>query len=104
MLADAPAHFIAYDLLEWAGQDQRERPQRERRALLEALLQDSTLTLLSPLAQPPTGRRSPRCARKAGPRGVEGFMLKHREAAYGTGRTKAEGTWWKWKIEPYPAR
>jgi DNA ligase 1 len=27
-------------------------------------------------------------------------MLKHREARYGTGRTKAEGTWWKWKIAP----
>jgi DNA ligase-1 len=33
-------------------------------------------------------------------RGVEGFMLKHRDARYGTGRTKAEGTWWKWKIDP----
>ena len=27
-------------------------------------------------------------------------MLKHRDAAYGTGRTKAEGAWWKWKIDP----
>jgi DNA ligase-1 len=27
-------------------------------------------------------------------------MLKHREARYGSGRTKAEGTWWKWKIDP----
>jgi len=37
-------------------------------------------------------------------RGVEGFMLKHREARYGTGRRKqddlAGGTWWKWKIDP----
>jgi DNA ligase-1 len=37
-------------------------------------------------------------------RGVEGFMLKHREARYGTGRRKqddlAAGTWWKWKIDP----
>jgi DNA ligase-1 len=33
-------------------------------------------------------------------RGVEGFMLKHRASAYGTGRTKAEGLWWKWKIDP----
>ncbi|RYF32239.1 MAG: ATP-dependent DNA ligase, partial [Comamonadaceae bacterium] len=33
-------------------------------------------------------------------RGVEGFMLKRQDAAYGTGRTKAEGLWWKWKIEP----
>ncbi len=28
-------------------------------------------------------------------------MLKHREATYGTGRTRSEGTWWKWKIEPF---
>jgi DNA ligase 1 len=27
-------------------------------------------------------------------------MLKHRDARYGSGRTKADGTWWKWKIEP----
>ena len=36
-------------------------------------------------------------------RGVEGFMLKRRDARYGVGRTKAEGIgeWWKWKIDPY---
>ena len=28
-------------------------------------------------------------------------MLKHREARYGSGRTKADGTWWKWKIDPF---
>ncbi len=33
-------------------------------------------------------------------RGVEGFMLKRVDAMYGTGRTKADGLWWKWKIEP----
>jgi DNA ligase 1 len=33
-------------------------------------------------------------------RGVEGFMLKRLDAAYGTGRTKADGIWWKWKIAP----
>ena len=27
-------------------------------------------------------------------------MLKHRMARYGSGRTKVDGTWWKWKIEP----
>ena len=27
-------------------------------------------------------------------------MLKRLDAAYGTGRTKADGLWWKWKIEP----
>ena len=33
--------------------------------------------------------------------GVEGLMLKHRLAAYGSGRTKADGVWWKWKITPH---
>ena len=27
-------------------------------------------------------------------------MLKHRSARYGSGRTKAESTWWKWKVDP----
>jgi DNA ligase-1 len=33
-------------------------------------------------------------------RGVEGFMLKHCDSRYGVGRTKADGLWWKWKIDP----
>jgi DNA ligase-1 len=33
-------------------------------------------------------------------RGVEGLMLKRLDAAYGTGRTKADGLWWKWKVDP----
>ncbi|MBW8463592.1 ATP-dependent DNA ligase [Acidovorax sp.] len=32
--------------------------------------------------------------------GTEGFMLKHRSAQYGVGRTKEVGVWWKWKIDP----
>ncbi len=32
--------------------------------------------------------------------GTEGFMLKHRNAQYGVGRTKDVGVWWKWKIDP----
>jgi DNA ligase-1 len=34
-------------------------------------------------------------------RGVEGFMLKALDARYGTGRTKAGGLWWKWKVDPF---
>ena len=36
-------------------------------------------------------------------RGVEGFMLKQVGALYGSGRTKSEGTWWKWKVDPLTA-
>ncbi len=38
VLRSHPACFVAYDLLEHGGQDWRARPQRERRAALEALL------------------------------------------------------------------
>ncbi|MGQ2981733.1 MAG: ATP dependent DNA ligase, partial [Polaromonas sp.] len=31
---------------------------------------------------------------------VEGFMLKRLDEAYGTGRSKADVLWWKWKIAP----
>jgi DNA ligase-1 len=33
-------------------------------------------------------------------RGFEGFMLKAAAGRYGSGRSKAEGSWWKWKTEP----
>ena len=100
MLADAPVAFVAYDLLEHGGADWRDRPQHERRAALEALLQGSGL-LLSPAVEGADWDALARLRAESRARGVEGFMLKHREARYGTGRTKAEGTWWKWKIEPY---
>ncbi len=97
LLAEAPVCFVAYDLLESEGVDRRAEPQATRRARLEALQ--------------PGPRLSPRveaagwaglAAARAGSRerGVEGLMLKHLGARYGSGRTKADGTWWKWKIDP----
>ena len=101
VLADAPVAFIAYDLVEWQGIDLRERPQAERRALLEAAvdpLHVSPALLGRNWAELAAVRESSR------ERGVEGFMLKHRDARYGTGRRKQDdikaGTWWKWKIDP----
>ena len=99
VLADAPVSLIAYDLLEWGGQDVRERPQHERRALLEHAASGSGL-LLSPLQTRPTWAELDTLRGESRARGVEGFMLKHRDARYGSGRTKACGSWWKWKIAP----
>jgi DNA ligase-1 len=31
---------------------------------------------------------------------MEGFMLKQLNARYGSGRTKSDGAWWKWKVDP----
>lgn len=99
VLADAPVAFIAYDLIEWQGEDWRERPQHERRAQLEAVVSGSGLRV-SPMELGADWATLAALREQSRERGVEGFMLKHRQARYGSGRTKAEGTWWKWKIEP----
>jgi DNA ligase-1 len=99
VLAGAPARFIAFDILEWAGADVRAQPQRERRELLERALAGGAW-LVSPRVQGQDWAALAALRRTAREQGVEGLMLKHRDAAYGTGRTKAGGTWWKWKVEP----
>jgi DNA ligase-1 len=99
VLADAPVNFIAYDLLEWHAQDLRDQPQHARRRLLEHAAGAASL-LLSPLETRATWAELAMLRDEARARGVEGFMLKHVDAHYGSGRTKADGTWWKWKIAP----
>jgi DNA ligase 1 len=99
VLADAPVTFMAYDLLEQGGQDIRDLPQRERRAQLEALLAQTGFKI-SPIESHPGWLEFAAQRERSRERGVEGFMLKRLDAAYGTGRTKADGLWWKWKIEP----
>ena len=99
ILAEAPVSFLAYDLLEQDGRDVRSLAQRERRAQLEALLAGSPF-MLSPVQTGASWVEFARTRQQSRERGVEGFMLKRLDAAYGTGRTKAEGLWWKWKIDP----
>jgi DNA ligase-1 len=103
VLADAPVVFMAYDLLELAGQDLRALPQHQRRLQLEQLLAAHPALRLSPLVNGEDWHAL--ATLRAGSRalGVEGFMLKHRAAGYGQGRTKQDGVWWKWKIEPMTA-
>jgi DNA ligase-1 len=102
ILAEAPAAMLAYDLLEENGADLRMLPQHERRARLELLVPsigDEHLQI-SPLVSLPTWDAYARLRAESRSRGVEGFMLKRRDARYGVGRTKESGTWWKWKIDP----
>lgn len=107
VLADAPATLVAYDLLEQDGVDIRPLPQRERRVRLEALVdavrsQSPSLAVrLSPLVEAASWEELAGLRGQSRERGVEGFMLKRIDAAYGVGRTKDVGTWWKWKIDPY---
>ena len=102
LLTEAPVRYVAYDLLEDEGIDLRARVQHERRARLEARLRDTTVTL-SPLIEAADWPAYAALRQRSREHGVEGFMLKHRDSAYGSGRTKAQGMWWKWKVEPMTA-
>lgn len=103
LLEEVPAVLLAYDLLEWRGEDWRSRPQDERRARLELLVGevgDARLQLSPQL----TGRDWQDFARQreaSRELGVEGMMLKRRDSLYGVGRTRDLGLWWKWKIDPF---
>lgn len=110
ILADVPVTFMAYDLLEQGGIDLRETAQHLRRVALEALAAVAPLLRISPLLR---GSWPELAALRTQSRGcgVEGFMLKHREAHYGSGRRKQAGgltgtrslAWWKWKVDPLTA-
>ena len=102
ILAAAPAAMLGYDVLEVDGEDARHLPQFERRARLEALVSrvDDPHLLLSPLVPAASWEGYKRLRDDSRARGVEGLMLKRRDAQYGVGRTKDVGTWWKWKVDP----
>jgi DNA ligase 1 len=103
LLAELPAVLLAYDLLELDGVDTRALPQHERRALLETLVTGAAQAQLriSPLVTADSWEKLGELRAESRMRGVEGMMLKARNAQYGVGRTKDVGTWWKWKIDPY---
>ncbi len=102
LLRDIPVVLLAYDLLEWQQRDLRALPQVERRALLDTLLVDINHPALrpSPMLTGDSWQDLARQRDAARAMGVEGMMLKRREARYGVGRTKDVGLWWKWKIDP----
>ncbi|SAK52447.1 ATP dependent DNA ligase [Caballeronia catudaia] len=103
VLADSPAALLAYDLLEADGRDLRTEPLHLRRTRLDALASSLAVDVLrvSPMVVAPDWSALAALREESRARGVEGLMLKERESMYGVGRTKASGTWWKWKIDPY---
>ena len=128
MLREFPVVFLAYDLLEWNGEDWRTHPLAERRRKLESAVahvrdnfgpQNSPeenfetpdlfsvhemtpaeiLPLrLSELLAPKNWENLEQLQRESRARQVEGIMLKRRNSLYGVGRQR--GNWWKWKIDP----
>jgi DNA ligase-1 len=108
LLAECPAAFVAYDLLEQGGDDWRHMPLSQRRAALEELLR--SLPEATPSSAAGLLRLSPRLSleqweqleplrQQASAAAAEGLMLKSLASPYLAGRKR--GHWWKHKREPY---
>ncbi|MCX7931848.1 MAG: cisplatin damage response ATP-dependent DNA ligase [Rhodovarius sp.] len=97
LMRDHPAAVRLYDLLFEGGEDLRPLPFATRRARLEAWYARHAPPRmdLSPLI--PFASFAELAALRDGARaaGMEGLMLKRRDAPYLPGRTR--GLWWKWK-------
>jgi DNA ligase-1 len=101
ILKEAPVAVFAYDLLEWEGNDIREKPFAERRMLLEALVNKVNFKpylQLSPQIPFTEWNELSHQRTLARELSSEGIMLKRQSSHYGVGRKK--GDWWKWKIDP----
>jgi DNA ligase-1 len=108
LLAECPAAFVAYDLLEQGSDDWRHRPLSQRRAALESLLHTlpeapttpaAGLLRLSPRLDLEDWQRLEPLRQQASAAAAEGLMLKHLESPYLAGRKR--GHWWKHKRDPY---
>ncbi|WP_137974411.1 ATP-dependent DNA ligase [Pseudomonas sp. F(2018)] len=103
ILEEVPVAVLGYDLLEWQGHDWRSRPQHQRRAQLEQVIAAcaSPRLMPSPLLHGDSWQALAEQREASRRLGVEGMMLKARDALYGVGRTKDMGVWWKWKVDPF---
>jgi len=99
-LSEVPVGFIAYDLLEYEGEDWRSRALQERRAQLEKVVSSAghPLLQLSPVISFEQWEALAAARTLSRDRGSEGIMLKKKTSPYQVGRKR--GDWWKWKIDP----
>ena len=101
LLAEVPVVLVAYDLLEWNGEDIRGEAMAVRRQKLEDLLQENPTDgslLLSPLVEADSWEALEFERQNSRQKFSEGLMLKKKTAPYQSGRKR--GDWWKWKVDP----
>ncbi|MCJ7957425.1 MAG: ATP-dependent DNA ligase [Pseudomonas sp.] len=103
VLEDAPVAVLAYDLLEFEGDDWRNHTQAERRTQLEQVIALCNQPVLLPSPSLTGTSWADLAQQREASRqlGVEGMMLKAKDGLYGVGRTKDMGVWWKWKVDPF---
>lgn len=101
ILEESPVAVIAYDCLEYKGEDIRYKTQSERRAILEGLRAATPyqeVLRISPLITFNTWDELATVRGQSRAMIAEGIMLKRKSATYQVGRKR--GDWWKWKIDP----
>ena len=100
ILDQAPIGFIAYDLLEWQGEDYRNKPLMERRNQLEFLVNNvnQEFFILSTIINFSEWDHLTKIREGSRDESAEGLMLKRKNSIYRAGRKT--GDWWKWKIDP----
>ncbi|MCI5058272.1 MAG: ATP-dependent DNA ligase [Flavobacteriales bacterium] len=101
LLEKTPVILMVYDLLEYQGEDIRNKTQAERRQLLEKLmsgLKENEVLRLSDLISFDSWESLALERNESRAHLCEGLMLKRKTAPYQVGRKK--GDWWKWKVDP----
>lgn len=99
-LKEAPLVMVCFDVLEWKGEDLRNRPIEERRKILEMIVaqhQEENLRLSENLDFS-DWKEVGEFRKNARDYHCEGLMLKRKSSPYETGRRR--GNWWKWKTDP----
>lgn len=103
LLQECRVIFMAYDLLEWQGNDLRNFTLKERRQLLDGFFLSSPEIwkekglFLSPKMEAENWEKAMEIRGKAVEIRAEGLMLKRLDSLYPVGRKR--GDWWKWKLD-----
>src|SRR6201995_2292077 len=101
ILEESPVAVIAYDCLEYKGEDIRSKTQSERREILEGLQSATSypeIFRLSAMISFSSWDELAEIRGQSRAMVAEGIMLKRKSATYQGGRRR--GDWWKWKIDP----
>ena len=102
LMQEVPVVLMAYDLLEYEGEDVRNQPFFWRRMMLEKVVAHKVAAariMLSPTVAGSSWEELAESRRQSRNHNVEGLMLKRLSSTYKVGRQR--GDWWKWKVDPY---
>lgn len=99
-LKEAPLVMVCFDILEYQGQDLRQKPLADRRIILKNVIesQSGNVLLLSDAMDFTNWKEVGVFRENARDYQCEGLMLKRKNSPYETGRKR--GNWWKWKTDP----